>query len=188
MAHAGVKTGVKAVVQVSQRFGGGRLQVMAVGHQCGQSSRQRFASAGKNSFEALKFFAVKNGFRRRENIVDKLVWRRNAGHQHIRHADACSGLGDVAWRRVSLAGPVRQQPAPQATVVANQHCGLRQQELAKRILVAFNFAVVPPRQIRHIGHKWYVGVVGCDHRDGADILGAADKTDLDRRNGHVFQG
>ena len=187
MTHARVKARVQAVVQVSQGFSGGGLKVVAVGKQCGQCGRQGFACAGKNSFKSLKFFAVKHCFRSGKNVVNELIGGRDSGDQNIGHADARRCLGNVTRGRVSLAGPVRQQPAPQATVVANQHCGLWQQKLSKRILVAFDLAVVPPGQIRHISHKWYVGVVGSNHGDGADVLRAANKTDLDGGHRHVFQ-
>ena len=73
-------------------------------------------------------------------------------------------------------------------MVANQHSGLRQKQLSKRILVTLNFTVVPPGQVGHVGNKRYVSVVGRDARDGADVLRAADKTDLDGRHRHVFEG
>ena len=49
-----------------------------------------------------------------------------ATHPPRQDAQLGSGFGNVFGRRVTLARPVRQQPAPQAAVVAYQNSGLRQ--------------------------------------------------------------
>ena len=72
-------------------------------------------------------------------------------------------------------------------MVADQQGGLRQHQLAKSIKVAVDFTFVPPRQVRHVGNQRYLGIVGSDLRDGADVLGTADKSDLDGSDGHVFE-
>ena len=72
-------------------------------------------------------------------------------------------------------------------MVADEYGGLRQHEFAKGVQVTVQLALVPPRQVGHVGDQRHVGVIRGDLSDGADVLRAADKTHLDGGYRHVFE-
>ena len=72
-------------------------------------------------------------------------------------------------------------------VAADQHLGLRQDELAERVEVGLLLVFLDPRQVGQVGDQRHVGVVGQDLGDRADALGRAEEADLPGGDRHVFE-
>jgi hypothetical protein len=97
------------------------------------------------------------------------------------------GHGQFARRGRALAVPVGQQEVGQRLVVAHQHFGGRQDQLAKGVQVGLQLVFVQPAQVGQVADQRHVGVVGQDLGHRADGLGAAQEADLPAGDGHVLQ-
>ena len=170
-----------------QGFADGGHQVAAGGNQRGQRGGQRVACAREHRLEPFELFTAQRRLRGSKHIVGILARQGDAGDQRVGDAHFGGGLGDVTGRRAFLAGPVRQQPAPQRAVVSYQHRGLRQKQFAKGVLVQIDLAFVPPRQVGHAGNDRYVGIVRCELGNRADIFRTPGESDLDHLRRRVLQ-
>ena len=117
------------------------------GQQRGQRGRQRVAGADEGGVEALELLAGERALRRGQHVVDELLGalgrQHDAGDQHEARAVLAGGHRQLARRGRALAVPVGQQEVGQRLVVADQHLGGRQDQLAKRVEVG---AAARPRR------------------------------------------
>ncbi len=97
------------------------------------------------------------------------------------------GHGQLARRGHALVVPVGQQEVGQRLVVADQHLGGGQHQLAKGVEVGLLLVVGDPAQRRQVGHQRHVGVVREHLGDRADDLGAAEEADLEGRGADVLE-
>ena len=72
-------------------------------------------------------------------------------------------------------------------MAADQHLGLRQHQLAKRLEVGLLLVFLDESEVRQVGHQRHVGIVGEDFGDRADTFGRAEKTDLPGSDGDVLE-
>ena len=97
------------------------------------------------------------------------------------------GDGELARRRRPLAFPFGQQEVGERLVAADEHLGLRQDEVAERLEVGLLLVFLDPREVGQVGHQRHVGIVGQDLGDRAHALGRAEEADLPGGDRHVLE-
>ena len=108
----------------------------------------------KRGVEALELLAGERALRRRQHVVDELFvalgGQHHAGDEHVARAVFAGGHRQLARRRRALAVPVGQQEVGQRLVVAHQHLGGRQDQLAKGVEIGLQLVLVEPAQGGHV--------------------------------------
>ena len=191
MAHAGAEAGVERLVEEAQRLGHRRLQFHAGGQQRRQRRAERVAGTDEAGVEALELLARERALRRGQHVVDVLLGafgdECDAGDEHEARAVFGGRHGELARRRRALAVPLGQQEVLQRLVVAHQHLGGRQYELAEGVEVGLQLVFVHPAEVGQVGDERDLGVVGQHLGHGADVVGRAQEADLPAGDRDVFE-
>jgi hypothetical protein len=105
----------------------------------------------RSGVEALELLARERALRRGQHVVDELLaalgWQHHAGDQHVARAVFAGGHRQLARRGRALAVPVGQQEVGQRLVVAHQHLGGRQDQLAEGVQVGLLLVFVEPDRL-----------------------------------------
>ena len=187
VAHAGAKARVEGLVEEGQGLAHGGVQLDAGGQEGRERGRERVTGTDEGGFEALELLAGDGALRVGENVVEELVRKGHARHEHVARAVLGRCHGDLARRRRALAAPLGQQEIGQRLVAADEHLGLWQHQVAECFEIGLLIVFFDPREIGQVGDQGHVGIVGQDLGDGAHAFGRAEEADLPRRDGHVFE-